>query len=422
MTEKLNVERDIALDVPRDVAFIIRELRKAGHEAFAVGGCVRDTLLGRAPGDWDITTSALPEEVKRVFRRTIDTGIQHGTVTVMLHRTGYEVTTYRIDGTYRDGRHPDHVTFTGNLEEDLKRRDFTINAMAWSEETGIVDIFRGMKDLEDGLIRCVGTPKDRFTEDALRILRAVRFSAQLDFRIEEETLRALPDIAPNLVNVSRERIQTELTKTLLSGHPEKVLLAEETGMTPYISESFGEIFRGQTAEFFRERLLRAAGLPTDRILRWAALLAETGPSLTERILRELKLDRETIEGAAVLAADFHVKLPEKAEEGEEETLYRIRKMMSRIPAELFDRLILLKQALLPEERDMAEEVRAEAEAIRARGDCISVKDLAVNGGDLIRAGIKPGPEMGKVLQDMLDYVLRYPGENEKDKLIEKFAV
>ncbi len=422
MTEKLNVERDIALDVPRDVAFIIRELRKAGHEAFAVGGCVRDTLLGRAPGDWDITTSALPEEVKRVFRRTIDTGIQHGTVTVMLHRTGYEVTTYRIDGTYRDGRHPDHVTFTGNLEEDLKRRDFTINAMAWSEETGIVDIFRGMKDLEDGLIRCVGTPKDRFTEDALRILRAVRFSAQLDFRIEEETLRALPDIAPNLVNVSRERIQTELTKTLLSGHPEKVLLAEETGMTPYISESFGEIFRGQAAEFFRERLLRAAGLPADRILRWAALLAETGPSLTERILRELKLDRETIEGAAVLAADFHVKLPEKAEEGEEETLYRIRKMMSRIPAELFDRLILLKQALLPEERDAVEEARAEAEAIRARGDCISVKDLAVNGGDLIRAGIKPGPEMGKVLQDMLDYVLRYPGENEKDKLIEKFAV
>ncbi|MCR5369471.1 MAG: CCA tRNA nucleotidyltransferase [Clostridium sp.] len=421
MTEKLNVERDIALDVPRDVAFIIRELRKAGHEAFAVGGCVRDTLLGRAPGDWDITTSALPEEVKRVFRRTIDTGIQHGTVTVMLHRTGYEVTTYRIDGTYRDGRHPDHVTFTGNLEEDLKRRDFTINAMAWSEETGIVDIFRGMEDLEDGLIRCVGTPKDRFTEDALRILRAVRFSAQLDFRIEEETLRALPDIAPNLVNVSRERIQTELTKTLLSGHPEKVLLAEETGMTPYISESFGEIFRGQTAEFFRERLLRAAGLPADRILRWAALLAETGPSLTERILRELKLDRETIEGAAVLAADFHVKLPEKAEEGEEETLYRIRKMMSRIPAELFDRLILLKQALLPEERDAVEEARAESEAIRARGDCISVKDLAVNGGDLIRAGIKPGPEMGKVLQDMLDYVLRYPGENEKDKLIEKFA-
>ena len=422
MTEKLNVERDIALDVPRDVAFIIRELRKAGHEAFAVGGCVRDTLLGRAPGDWDITTSALPEEVKRVFRRTIDTGIQHGTVTVMLHRTGYEVTTYRIDGTYRDGRHPDHVTFTGNLEEDLKRRDFTINAMAWSEETGIVDIFRGMKDLEDGLIRCVGTPKDRFTEDALRILRAVRFSAQLDFRIEEETLRALPDIAPNLVNVSRERIQTELTKTLLSGHPEKVLLAEETGMTPYISESFGEIFRGQTAEFFRERLLRAAGLPADRILRWAALLAETGPSLTERILRELKLDRETIEGAAVLAAEFHEKLPEKAADGEEETLYRIRKMMSRIPAELFDRLILLKQALLPEERDAVEEARAEAEAIRARGDCISVKDLAVNGGDLIRAGIKPGPEMGKVLQDMLDYVLRYPGENEKDKLIEKFAV
>ena len=185
--------RDIRMDMPADVSYIIRKLREAGHEAFAVGGCVRDTLLGRTPGDWDITTSAKPEEVKQVFKRTIDTGIEHGTVTVLMHHVGYEVTTYRIDGAYLDGRHPAEVTFTESLLEDLRRRDFTINAMAYSEETGVVDAFQGIQDLEDRVIRCVGTAKERFTEDALRILRAIRFSAQLDFSIENETWKALSD-------------------------------------------------------------------------------------------------------------------------------------------------------------------------------------------------------------------------------------
>ena len=206
-----------AMKIPGNVERIIRTLNDHGYEAYAVGGCVRDTLLDRKRGDWDITTSARPQEVKELFRRTIDTGIQHGTVTVMMDRTGYEVTTYRIDGEYEDGRHPKQVEFTSSLIEDLKRRDFTINAMAYSHETGIVDEFGGVEDLNAKTIRCVGDPMERFTEDALRILRAIRFSAQLDFTIEEQTWNAIRVIAPNIAKVSKERIQVELTKLLLSG-------------------------------------------------------------------------------------------------------------------------------------------------------------------------------------------------------------
>ena len=219
----------IDMRVPADAEQIIEKLNEHGFEAYVVGGCVRDSLLGKEPEDWDITTSAKPEEVKAIFSRTIDTGIQHGTVTVMLNRQGYEVTTYRVDGEYEDGRHPKSVDFTTSLLEDLKRRDFTINAMAYNGREGLVDAFGGMEDLENRVIRCVGSAVNRFTEDALRILRAVRFSAQLDFRIEDETYEAISLIAPNLEKVSKERIATVLTKLLLSGHPEKMKRVSDTG-------------------------------------------------------------------------------------------------------------------------------------------------------------------------------------------------
>ena len=173
--------------IPSKVETIINILETAGCEAYAGGGCVRDTLLGRTPNDWDITTSARPEQVKELFHRTVDTGLAHGTVTVLMDKEGFEVTTYRVDGEYEDGRHPKEVTFTASLEEDLKRRDFTINAMAYNHRKGLVDLFDGQKDLEGKVIRCVGDPLERFTEDALRIMRAVRFSAQLGFSIEEES-------------------------------------------------------------------------------------------------------------------------------------------------------------------------------------------------------------------------------------------
>ena len=181
--------------IPKNAETIIRELMAHGFEAFAVGGCVRDSILGREPGDWDITTSAKPEQVKQIFHRTVDTGIEHGTVTVLMDKEAYEVTTYRVDGEYEDHRHPKEVTFTASLEEDLKRRDFTINAMAYNPETGLVDIFEGIQDLNRKVIRCVGNPGERFDEDALRILRAIRFSAQLGFEIDDATKDAMTERA-----------------------------------------------------------------------------------------------------------------------------------------------------------------------------------------------------------------------------------
>ena len=200
----------MVIQIPEKVNKIIHLLQENGYDAYAVGGCVRDSLLGRIPADWDITTSARPLEVKRLFRRTVDTGLQHGTVTVMLGKDGFEVTTYRIDGEYEDSRHPKEVIFTGKLEEDLKRRDFTINAMAYNDREGLVDVFGGAEDLKNQVIRCVGNPRERFTEDALRIMRAVRFSAQLGFSIEEETKRAAGELAETLKKISAERIHTEL--------------------------------------------------------------------------------------------------------------------------------------------------------------------------------------------------------------------
>ena len=203
------------IELPKKVLFIINNLQLAGYDAFAVGGCVRDSILARKPQDWDITTSAKPEAIKEIFRRTVDTGIEHGTVTVMIGKDSYEVTTYRIDGAYEDSRHPKEVRFTNCLEEDLRRRDFTINAMAYHPERGLVDLFHGMEDMEHKIVRCVGNPMERFHEDALRILRAVRFSAQLGFTIEEKTKAGIQALAPNLKCVSAERIQTELVKLLV---------------------------------------------------------------------------------------------------------------------------------------------------------------------------------------------------------------
>ena len=210
------------ITLPRKVLMIINNLQLHGYEAFAVGGCVRDSILARRPEDWDITTSARPEEIKKLFRRTVDTGIEHGTVTVLIGKDSFEVTTYRVDGAYEDSRHPTEVRFTSRLEDDLQRRDFTINAMAYNDEVRLVDVFGGMRDLNHHLIRCVGDPKERFSEDALRILRAVRFSAQLNFPIEPYTAEAVKELAPTLAKISAERIQAELVKLLVSPHPERI--------------------------------------------------------------------------------------------------------------------------------------------------------------------------------------------------------
>ena len=226
------------LYIPKQAASIIQTLSSHGYEAFVVGGCVRDSILGKTPSDWDITTSARPEQVKALFAKTIDTGIKHGTVTVMMDKVGYEVTTYRIDGTYEDHRRPNDVTFTTSLREDLMRRDFTINAMAYNDADGLIDLFGGMDDLENKVIRCVGQAKDRFEEDALRMLRAVRFAGQLNFRIEHSTREAIAACCENIRDVSAERIQMELLKLLISGHPEILKEAYSTGLTAVFFPEF----------------------------------------------------------------------------------------------------------------------------------------------------------------------------------------
>ena len=395
-------ERRLSMDViiPQDVTEILAELNRHGFEAFAVGGCVRDMILGREPGDWDITTSAKPEQVKAVFGRTIDTGIEHGTVTVMRNQVGYEVTTYRIDGEYEDGRHPKSVEFTSNLQEDLKRRDFTINAMAYSPETGIVDLFGGMKDLKLGVIRCVGEPEERFSEDALRILRAIRFSAQLGFSIEEQTYEAVCQIAHNLVHVSKERIQVELTKLLLSDHPENMKLVFESGISPYISKEFHSL-KGKPVAV-------SPGLPRQKALRWGAFLTNVSQQTAVNILKDLKLDNDTISRVKVFNQWWDVPL--------EEDPVHMRTVMSQMDPELFDQLLLLKESLASDQEHMRRlyELR---DQIRENGDCISLKQLAVTGSDLIALGMKPGKEIGETLKRMLQLVLEQPEKNEKEYLL-----
>lgn len=226
------------IPLPEKVNTIISALNKAGFEAYAVGGCVRDSILKREPKDWDITTSAKPEDIKQIFSRTVDTGILHGTVTVLLEKEGFEVTTYRIDGEYKDSRHPEHVTFTSNLIEDLKRRDFTINAMAYNDTEGLIDVFGGMQDLKQKVIRCVGEPKERFLEDALRMMRAIRFAAQLGFVIDSKTKDAIVTLAFTMHKISAERIQVELVKLLISDHPKEMRTLYETKITSVILPEF----------------------------------------------------------------------------------------------------------------------------------------------------------------------------------------
>jgi tRNA nucleotidyltransferase (CCA-adding enzyme) len=390
--------------VPQAAGEIIEQLNAHGFEAYVVGGCVRDSLLMRTPEDWDITTSANPEQVKAIFPRTVDTGIQHGTVTVLADKVGYEVTTYRIDGEYEDGRHPKSVEFTRNLTEDLRRRDFTINAMAYSDRDGLVDIFEGQKDLQQGIIRCVGNAQDRFTEDALRILRAIRFSAQLGFDIEEETKKAITVIAPNMLKVSRERIQVELTKLLVSNHPEKIVEVYESRIAPYICEPFNQALKTFSG------LDGIKLLPANKHMRWAGLLRHQLPEVSVSILRELKLDNETISQVKTLVSLWNQEIPAKKP--------AIRKVMSKLTPELFSDLLLF-QTIFSEKSylDTLKMVEGYAEEIIRDGDCIRLKDMAVTGKELIEAGRKPGPKIGKVLDILFEEVIKNPEHNQKDYLM-----
>lgn len=435
------------IKLPQKVQRIIEALEYGGYEAYAVGGCIRDSLLGRKPEDWDITTSAKPEEVKRIFNRTIDTGIQHGTVTVLLENEGFEVTTYRIDGKYEDGRHPKEVKFTPNLKEDLKRRDFTVNAMAYSEKEGLVDLFDGTGDLMRGLIRCVGDAKERFTEDALRMMRAVRFGAQLGFSIEKNTKEAIRELAPSLSKISGERIQTELVKLLVSDNPQEVRTLYETGLTAvFLPEFDAMMVTGQNNPHHKysvgeHTIVSLKHVRGDKVLRLAMLFHDVakplcittdeegihhfhghpgvGSEMTRKILKRLKFDNDTIQRVSALVAGHDDNPPA--------TLRNVRRAMVRIGLEEFPDIFEVKRADIlaqssyrqQEKLTYLKEFESCYHEIKRKRQCLSIKELAVNGRDLIDLGIPAGPGLGGILKKLLEIVLEDPEKNTKEYLLDR---
>lgn len=432
--------------MPANVRAILSLLHAKGYEAYAVGGCVRDSVMGREPNDWDITTSATPYEVKALFQKTVDTGLQHGTVTVLMGGQGYEVTTYRIDGAYEDGRHPREVQFTSHLEEDLKRRDFTINAMAYSDETGLIDKFDGMGDLQRKIIRCVGDPWQRFEEDALRILRAVRFAAQLGCSIEKETRQAIVDLAPTLQRISAERIQVECVKLLTSDQPQMWETVYETGISRIIMPEFDAAMDcaqntpHHCATVGKHTIRSLPEVENNKVLRLTMLLHDLGKpackttdeagvdhfkghgvvseEIAGKILHRLKFDNDTIYQVKKLVYwhDYRVK-PEPR---------LVRRAMNKVGTELFPLLLKVQRAdtlaqslyLREEKLKRITDVTEIYEEILAKQQCVTLKELAVNGKDLIAHGVKPGKELGEILQWMLEKVIEEPELNEKEKLLE----
>ncbi|MBQ8879078.1 MAG: CCA tRNA nucleotidyltransferase [Lachnospiraceae bacterium] len=436
------------IQLPEKVKYIIDTIMEAGYEAYAVGGCIRDSILGRKPDDWDITTSASPYQVKELFPRTLDTGLKHGTVTVMMDKEGFEVTTYRIDGEYEDGRHPKEVTFTSNLIEDLKRRDFTINAMAYNEKNGLIDVFEGMEDIQRKVIRCVGSPMERFTEDALRMMRAVRFSAQLGYEIEDKTAEAIKALAPNLSKISAERIQVELVKLVTSPNPDFLKIAYETGITAVILPEFDvcmETMQNNPHHCYSvgEHTLKAMkAVSPDKYLRLALLFHDIGkpakkitdekgidhfyghPVLSEemtgQILHRLKFDNDTIYTVKklVLYHDYET----------EQTPKSVRRAMMKIGEDIFPLLFEVKYGDIAAQSEYKREKKLEKlqavkeiyETVIKQQQCVSLKTLAVTGRDLMeQADMVPGKELGEMLKELLELVVEEPSLNEKEVLLSK---
>ena len=444
--------------LPRDAYRLLQTLRAAGHSAYVVGGCVRDSLLGRLPGDWDICTSARPDQLRAIFhdQRLILTGEKHGTVAVILHGKPYEITTYRLDGSYHDHRHPDSVQFVDDLAADLARRDFTINAMAYAPGEGIIDLYGGRSDLAAGIVRCVGTPADRFAEDALRILRALRFTAKLGFTLEPATAAAALTARDTLRTVSAERLYTELDGLLLAPGAGKTLAQYGEilgGVVPEILPCIGCTQPGRwhcydvwqhSAAAVAALDLRGQDTRGVRVLCWAAFLHDIakpqcrtvgpdgaahfkghnqrGAQAARTILRRLKAPAYLTDGAVGLIAVHDAPLP--ADDA------GILKLLNRSEAIFLRRLCVLKYADLDAHAATPEVAarRAEVERFACRMDelaktgCYTMRQLAVNGADLMAAGIPAGPGVGATLQTLLTAVMEGRLPNEREALLEAATV
>ncbi|HEY5585931.1 MAG TPA: CCA tRNA nucleotidyltransferase [Ruminiclostridium sp.] len=430
---------------PDEVGYIIEKLNESGFEAFLVGGCVRDSILGRIPNDWDITTNALPEDIKKIFERTYDTGIKHGTVSVAVGNNCIEVTTYRIDGEYSDFRRPDSVQFTSSLKQDLARRDFTVNAMAYHPKEGLVDYFDGFNDISRCQIKAVGDANLRFREDALRMLRAIRFSAQLDFNIEEATFEAIKINSGLIKNISNERVRDELNKILTSPNPMYFDYLNQTGLLENIIPEFVICYQTQQNNPFHvynvaEHILHTVEyVENNSILRWTMLLHDIGKplkkttdvksidhfyghqdvsaGLASNILNRLRFDKEFIRKITKLIFNHDLDI--------HDTEKSIRKVISNVGNDSFLELLEVQKADAMAQNSIylgnrlikLDNIKKIYYKIRNDNQCLNKRDMAINGHDLILLGMEPGKELKNMLNYLFECVLEDPELNDKQKLI-----
>jgi tRNA nucleotidyltransferase (CCA-adding enzyme) len=433
--------------IPKDVQNIINIIEAHGHSAYIVGGCVRDAIMGRTPHDYDICTSALPDEILEMFkhRKVIETGLKHGTVTVQGDEDYYEVTTYRVDGEYTDGRHPDEVRFVSDVVEDLSRRDFTINAMAYNAHTGLMDPFHGYDDIQNGLIRCVGNPINRFNEDALRIMRAVRFAATCGFTIHHDTNDAMLSLRHLLVHVSEERKTSEFCKTLVRADVDLLMTYRDVFAT-FIPElqatfDFAQNNPHHIYDVYTHIAHSVANAPQDVHIRLALMFhdvakpntyveddagvghfyghASDGAEMSKDIMKRMRLDNDTISIVSDLIASHDMATST--------SLKAARRMISKMGEDQARRLIEVmradklaqsKNADTLKNLEILDIMENNIDVVKANNECFTLKNLAINGHDLIVLGIKDGKLIGRTLNHLLDIVLAEPEKNVKEILIE----
>ena len=434
-------------NLPEQVRWALDCLERAGFEAYMVGGCVRDAVMGRIPSDYDITTSARPGEVMKVFdgEKIIETGLKHGTVTLLRRGMPLEITTYRVDGLYTDNRHPESVAFTSSIREDTARRDFTINSVAFSPVRGFADFYGGVKDIQVGIIRCVGDPEKRFREDALRIIRALRFAAVTGFEIEEATFKAACENSGLLRNISVERIREELVKLLCGQYAGRVLKKGVRIIGEVIPEvlpmvGFPQHNRHHIYDVWEHTVAAVDAAPQEKCLRLAALFHDIGKpgcfsvdekgvghfyghaavseEITANVMSRLKFDKETKSHVRKLVACHDMQI--------EPTAKAVRRAMNKLSPDILYDLLKLKRAdnmaQSPQYRDRQkyyDEIRLIADEILKEEQCFSLKDLTVNGSDLIRLGVPQGPQVGIILQELLQGVIDGELPNKRTVLEEK---
>jgi tRNA nucleotidyltransferase (CCA-adding enzyme) len=430
--------------IPDDVRIIMNKLGESGYKSYIVGGCLRDSILIRPIHDWDICTSAKPNEMLEIFKdfRVIETGIKHGTVTIVLNENNYEVTTFRIDGDYNDNRHPDSVKFVDDITLDLSRRDFTINAMAYNLFDGLIDPFNGYKDLQDKIIKCVGNANNRFQEDALRMLRAVRFSAQLDFLIDDETYNAIK-INKNLIkNISKERINSEIVKILMSDNPSDIWKWKHVDLMeiviPYLDKCFG-ILQNNPFHCFdvgKHTMASLLDSPKDLEIRLALMLHDIGKvdrkttdengidhfakheiksaHLAKRWMEKYRFDNNTISNVFMLVMNhdcFVLGTSKKA----------IKRVLNKLGIELTNKVIAMRRCdIIAQSQYMREEKLAELEEVKNKleeiieeNEAFKISDLAINGNDMLSLGYKPNKELGNALLAILELVIDDPTLTQK---------